>query len=282
MGTDRDDEPEDVLELTPDMEADDVIEDEDVDDDADADGDDDPDGEVDVVSFADEADAADKPDDSSTIRRMRQELRDAKRQLAEANKVNVPAKVEIGEKPTLESCGYDGDLFEAELDKWKDRKATAEQAQSAEQERAREHQAAWEQDVASFETKKAALGFEDYADAQGSVETSLDLVQQAVIVKAANDPALFIYALGKSDAKLSEMAKIKDPIKMAAAVARMEGAIKVEKRRKGPAIDRPATGTGAMPGGTDKQLEKLEKEADRTGDRSKLIRYKKDRDAKKK
>jgi hypothetical protein len=102
---------------------------------------------------------------------------------------------------------------------------------------------------------------------------SLDMVQQAVIVKAAADPALFLYALGKSEAKRAELAKIQDPIKLAAAVARMEGAVKVTTR-KAPAPDRAQRGSAPMPGGADKELEKLEKEADRTGDRTKVIAYK--------
>jgi hypothetical protein len=129
--------------------------------------------------------------------------------------------------------------------------------------------------LTAFEQKKGRLEFEDRDEAISSVQSSLDLVQQAVIVKAAADPALFLYALSKSEAKRDELAKIHDPIKMAAAVARMEGAVKVTKGRKAPDPDRPARGSASMPGGTDKQLEKLEKEADRTGDRTKLIAYKK-------
>jgi hypothetical protein len=102
------------------------------------------------------------------------------------------------------------------------------------------------------------------------------MVQQAVVVKAAVDPALFLYALGKSEAKRSELAKIQDPIKLAAAVARMEGAVKVTTR-KAPAPDRPLSGSGKLPQGGDKELEKLEKEADRTGDMTRLINYKREK-----
>jgi hypothetical protein len=100
------------------------------------------------------------------------------------------------------------------------------------------------------------------------------MVQQAVIVKAAADPALFLYALGKSEAKRSELAKIQDPIKLAAAVARMEGAVKVTTR-KAPTPDRPLSGSSKMPGSADKEIERLEKKAAANGgDRSELIAYK--------
>jgi hypothetical protein len=55
----------------------------------------------------------------------------------------------------------------------------------------------------------------------------------------------------------------------------MEGAVKVTKGRKAPEPDRPLSGSAKMPGGADKELEKLEKEAARNGgDRSKIIAYK--------
>jgi hypothetical protein len=49
----------------------------------------------------------------------------------------------------------------------------------------------------------------------------------------------------------------------------------VVKKRKAPAPDRAQSGSGAMPIDSDKQLEKLEAEAEKTGDRTKLIAYKK-------
>jgi hypothetical protein len=55
----------------------------------------------------------------------------------------------------------------------------------------------------------------------------------------------------------------------------MEGGIKVVKKRKAPAPDKPLSGAGRMPGGPDKQLEKLEADAERTGDRTAVIAYRK-------
>ena len=273
-----DERPEDdeALDLTPEMEID--ADEPEVDDDAEI-GDENPDDEGDaeetIISFdGDEIDEDDKPGDSSVIRRMREELRQAKRELAEVRRVAQQPEIEAGEKPTLESCGYDEEEFETELDAWKERKAAAERAGEVREAEAREAQESWQADLRSFEQKKAQHGFADFADAQSRVEDTLNLAQQAVIVKAASDPALFLYAVGKSEAKLAELAKIKDPIKMAALVARMEGAIKVVKRRGAPEPDRPARGSAAMPGGKDKHLEKLEREAERTGDRTALIEYK--------
>jgi hypothetical protein len=163
----------------------------------------------------------------------------------------------------------------AQLDAWKERKSAAERQEQSQVEQDREINEAWQQDLSTFEQKKGALSFEDRDDAIDTVAASLDLVQQAVIVKAANNAALFYYALSKSPGKLEELRKIKDPVKMAAAVARMEGAVKVVKGRKAPDPDRPLKGSASMPGGADQQLEKLEKQAAKTGDRTALIAYKK-------
>jgi hypothetical protein len=57
-------------------------------------------------------------------------------------------------------------------------------------------------------------------------------------------------------------------------IGKLEDKIKVERRKPLPAPDRPVTGTASL-ASTDKKLAQLEKEADRTGDRTALIRYRK-------
>ena len=85
-----------------------------------------------------------------------------------------------------------------------------------------------------------------------------------------------VYALSRNPAKLAELAKIKDPFQLTAEIARLEANVTVTRGKKAPAPDRPAGGSGAMPGGVEKTLARLEKEAETNGgDRSKLIAYKK-------
>jgi hypothetical protein len=142
------------------------------------------------------------------------------------------------------------------------------------QEQSRKANEEWQADLGAFEQEKAGLDFPDRDEAIETATSSLDMVQQAVIVKAAAKPALFMVALGKSEAKRAELAKIQDPIKLAAAVARMEGAVKVTTR-KAPNPDRPLSGSSKMPGSADKEIERLEKKAAANGgDRSELIAYK--------
>ena len=102
---------------------------------------------------------------------------------------------------------------------------------------------------------------------------SLSQAQQVVIVKAASNSAMVVHALGKHPAKLAEISKITDPIKLAVAVSKLEGKLSVTKRGGPPEPERIARGGAPVAQGKDKELERLEKEADRTGDRTKLIAY---------
>jgi hypothetical protein len=279
-------EPDDELELTPDMEADELAEpdDEDVEgegeDEAepeadDGAGEDDGEGET-VIGFADdEADQADKAD-SPVIRRIRERNRELARENAELRRrQEPPPEVQLGPKPTLSDCDFDEEKFETALMNWNGQRARIEAQQS---ERVRQSEAIdqeWRRDLASYEAKRAALGVADFDEVIEPVKNSLSLAQQAVIIKVAQDPVTFVYALGRSDGRLAELTKIHDPIKLAGAVARMEGGVKVTKKRKAPAPDRPVRGGARMPGSSDKVLEKLEAEAAKTGNRTPVIQYKK-------
>jgi hypothetical protein len=230
--------------------------------------------EQDIVAFEGEEPEAAEPE-NSTVRQMRQALREKDKRIKELEQSSAPKPIDVGEKPTLAGCDFDEERYEAELDAFKERKAAADRQTQTQAEQNRAANEAWQQDLSEFEQKKGALQFDDRDDVIDTATGSLDMVQQAVVVKAAANPALFLYALGKSEAKRAELSKIQDPIKLAAAVARMEGAVKVTKGRKAPEPDRPLSGSAKMPGGADKELEKLEKEAARNGgDRSKIIAYK--------
>jgi hypothetical protein len=236
-----------------------------------------PEGEDDgdpVITFGDEEPPAPEPEkDSSTIRKLREIIKDRDKRLAQYERDNAPKQVDVGPKPTLAGCDYDEEAFEQQLDEWKERDRQSKQQQADQQKQAEQANAAWQRDLTSYQAKKASLGFADVEETEEVVTSALNQVQQAVLIKAAADPAQLIYALGKHDAKLGELAKITDPIKLAAEVARLEGTMKMVKRRQAPAPERVPSGTASTAGTTDKELARLEAEADKTGDRSKLAAY---------
>jgi hypothetical protein len=247
-------------------------------------------GEEEVsIGFEDEPEEeSDSPDDSPTIKRIRERNREVnkrnrelERELAELRAGSVQAKPALGPKPTLESCDWDEEKFEAALDTWKSEQAEAQAQTERAEEGKRKVLESYNRDLEAYKTRQRSLGVADYEEAEAVVVGALNLEQQAVALQAANDPAALVYALSKSPAKLSELAKIDNPWKLAAAIARMEGSVKVVTRKKAPNIDRPVKGSASMQSLTqDEQLAKLEKEADATGDRTKLIAYKRSLKAK--
>jgi len=229
------------------------------------------------ISFDGEAAPASKGDDSGLVKQLRAEIRKRDQALAEARKGQQPQTIEVGEKPTLEACDYDEAKFEEALDAWKENKAKAE-AQAEEAGKASQaQQAAFAEELGTFARQKAALKFKDFDAAEDEVTSALSQVQTAILIKAADDKAKVVYALGRHPQRLAELAAIQDPIKFAAAIAKLEGKLSVTtKRRTAPEPDRPLRGSGQISASTDKELERLEKEAARTGDRSKVIAHKRE------
>lgn len=230
--------------------------------------------EDEVVSFEGEAAPASGEAETGLVKHLRAQLREKAKEVETLRKsAPVPQPIEVGEKPTLAGCDYDEEAYEAQLDQWKSRKAQAEeQARTAEQAQ-KQAAEAWSAELQGHHEKKAALKFKDVQEAEEVALASLSQVQQAVIVKAASNSAMVVYALGKHPAKLAEISKITDPIKLAVAVSKLEGKLSVTKRGGPPEPERIARGGAPVAQGKDKELERLEKEADRTGDRTKLIAY---------
>jgi hypothetical protein len=244
-----------------------------------------PEEEETVISFGDEDEEESEEADTPTIKRLRERnreqtkrLRELDKEIAELRQSAVKPKIEVGPKPDLwEDCEGDPEKFEVALDAWKQRKAEAETETERAEEKTRRVIESYNSDLASYNERKAKLGVSDYEDAEATVVAALNMEQQAVALQAANDPAALVYALAKSPAKLAELAKIDNPWKLSAAIARLEGSVKVVTRKKAPAIDRPAKGSASVAQmSADKRLEQLEAEAEKTGDRTKVQQYKRE------
>lgn len=94
-----------------------------------------------------------------------------------------------------------------------------------------------------------------------------------MLIAGCENPALVVYALGKNPKKAKELAEIKDPVKFAFAVAKLETQLKVN-RKTPPPVMKTVSGTGPVSGSVDSTLERLREEAARTGDMSKVFKYK--------
>ena len=181
----------------------------------------------------------------------------------------------LGPKPTLEVYDYDTDKYEAALANWFDRKRRhdAEQEAVQRQQQAITHQ--WEQKQQEYFRRKEALKARDFDDAEDVVKDILNVTQQGIIVKGAENPEIVVYALGKNPKKAQELAQIDDPIDFAFAISKLEAKLKVATKKSAPPPEKTVKGQGRVSGSVDSTLERLRAEAEKTGDYSKVLRYKK-------
>lgn len=284
------DDPEGELEEQSD---DDSTDDSDPSDEGEGDAsDDDADGEV-VVSLGEEA-ATEEVDDKSApqwVRELRVSNREKDRRIRELEKKlrtaapAQPAAVVVGDKPTLESCDFDADKFETELEAWHTRKREVEQQQRTKEDAEKKDRERWDARLGAVTTAGSALKVKDYAEAAQVFEDTFSPVQQGIILGGPDDPkasALLRYALGKSPKKAKELAAIEDPVKFSFAVANLEKQLKVTPRKTAPAPDRVVRSSAPGAAAVDNQLERLRAEAAKTGDMSKVLKYKNEQRAKRK
>jgi len=237
-----------------------------------------------VVSIAgekqpeEEEDVASAPSWVKDLRKKNREDQKRIRELEElVRKQEAPksAAPVLGKKPTMEDddVDWDADKFEAKLTKWHDTKREIERHEREQQESANKQKTEWEARLATYNTAKAGLKVKDYDDAEENVKSALDVTQQGITVQGAENAALVFYALGSNPKKLAELAAIKDPIKFAFAIAKLETQLKVQGRKSAPPPEKTVTGNGRISGG-DATLERLRAEAEKTGDQSKVVAYK--------
>ena len=207
-----------------------------------------------------------------TNREKERRIRELEAKLQTTQIENKP--IALGKKPTLEEHDYDAERFEASLADWFERKRQADEANAKQEAEVMNQQKAWQSKLDGYSKAKAELRVKDYEDAEEVAQQLLSVVQQGVVLQGAENPALVVYALGKNPAKAKELAEIKDPVKFAFAVAKLEKELKVSNRRQAPAPERIVTGTGRSSGAVDSTLERLREEAARTGNMTKVIQYK--------
>ena len=244
------------------------------------DQDDDDSDEV-VVSIGEEAPP---PEEQTQAPEWVRELRKTNRELQRQNrelqgKLQTSAQTEIkpvmlGKKPSLEDHDYDAEKFEEALTHWFERKRQADEVNAKQEAEVMTQQKAWQAKLEGYSKAKAELRVKDFDDAEAMAQELFNVTQQGVMLQGADNPALVVYALGKNPKKAQELAAIKDPVKFAFAVAKLEKDLKVTNRRAAPPPERILSGTGRSSGAVDSTLERLREDAARTGNMTKVIAYK--------
>lgn len=205
-----------------------------------------------------------KPND--WLRNLRRENRELKRKQKELEqRLQKPDEAPVlGAKPKLEDHDYDADAFEAALSDWYEKKravdAKIEQRRSAEEAEKSE----WDTRLQTYAQEKTALGVDDYEESEEAVTDTLSEVQQGIIIQGATNPAALVYKLGRDEARLQALSSIKDPVKFAFAIAKLETDMKTPAKTK-PEPERRLTG-GRVAAPTTGNLDKLRERAQKTGD----------------
>ena len=233
-----------------------------------------------TVSIGDEAPPPDETERAPEwVRELRKQHRELQKKVREyeSREQIAPAtpKPVVGPKPKLEDHDYDTDKYETALESWYRSKEQADKAEREAQRQVEEQTKAWQAKLDGYGKAKADLKVRDFDDAEHTVQQALNVTQQGVVLQGAENPALVVYALGKNPKKAKELAAITDPVKFAFAVAKLEAQLKVTPRTKPPAPERslPA-GTAPVSGTSDSTLDRLREDAAKTGDMTKVVRYK--------
>jgi desulfoferrodoxin (superoxide reductase-like protein) len=234
-----------------------------------------------VVSIGEEA----PPPEEQThapewVRELRKTNRELQRQNRELQgKLQSTAQTEtkpvvLSKKPSLEDHDYDSEKYELALSNWFDQKRQVEDINAKQETEVMNQQKAWQSKLDGYGKAKAELRVKDYEDAEAVAQELFSITQQGVVLQGADNPALVIYALGKNPKKAKELSDIKDPVKFAFAVAKLEKELKVTNRKAAPPPERIVSGTGRVSGAVDSTLERLREDAARTGNMTKVIQYK--------
>jgi hypothetical protein len=214
------------------------------------------------------------------VRELRKSNREKERKIRELEaKLNTTATetkpVALVSKPTLESCDYDSDEYEQKLAEWYEHKREYDAAEANVAAQRDAESKAWQDKLDSYAKARASLKVRDYDEAEATALDTFDVTQQGIVLQGSDNPALLIYAIGKSTKRAKELAAITDPVKFAFAVAKLETQLKVTNRRAATAPERTITTSGGrVSGSIDSQLERLRAEALKTGDLSKVMEYK--------
>ena len=127
----------------------------------------------------------------------------------------------------------------------------------------------------TYRAKAAALPVDKakFQAAENEVMSTFNPMQQLILLKSPVAERL-VMAIGNNPEKLDAISKLTDPIDLAMELGRIERQLTSTKQTKSaPQPDRPLSGVNSGP--ADTALERLEEEAMRTGSRTKVVAYKK-------
>ena len=200
------------------------------------------------------------------VKQLRKENRELKKQLKQTPQ--QPQVAPLREKPTITDHDFDSEAYEADLEQWFNEKAQHDEVINAKKAK---DEAIDNRYVASVDKMRKIAA--DYDDVEETVVSTLSPEKQALLKIGVEDTAKLVYALGKSPNKLAELEQL-DPVSFVKQLGIMEFQMSQKSRNPNKPQPKQHELTGAA-GGGDSKLAKLEAEAAKTGDRSKVVAYRK-------
>lgn len=173
-------------------------------------------------------------------------------------------------RPTMEECGFKEEVYEARLEAYIKAKSERDAKRQAEEKAAQEKEAAFAAKKSAYYEKRATVGVDD--DLQAIVTDALNAYQQSVLIDAAEDPAKVVAALARNPKVLKELAAETDVHRFAYKLAKIEGKIQVTQKTITAESKLKGGGAASAGGSLQSQLERAEAAAERTGDRTEVIR----------
>ncbi len=244
--------------------------------------------EDEVVGFEDEQEGGDtviafsddeQEEEPELVKKLRDQIRERDRKLAQFRRQPAVAdddpEPQVAERPrSVAEFDYDEDRFNAAVDDHIEAKEAHSAWKLRQTDRESARNAAQAEQTKRVEQQKNALGVADYDTRAASVKETLTDAQLAVLINGADNPAQLIYALGRSQTRLSMLAGEENLARFAVMLGKMEKEIKVTKRTAANPETMVHGATATLTQSDDKHLARLEKEAEKTGNRSAVQAYK--------
>lgn len=210
--------------------------------------------------------------------RLRARNAELERKALEREQGAVSTVADPGKKPTLEDCGYETSEFEAKLDAWHEAKRLKETADAQAAQESQKAQGDRQQKQTSYLVAREAIleKLPDYEELESLVAAGLSQVQKDVILHYADSPekaCLVVAALGRNPERLASFAAIKDLGSLIKEMTKLEVRTELKSKTTTPPPERRISGSGSKTGAVDKELERLQAIADKTGDRTPVIRH---------
>lgn len=241
--------------------------------------------------------AGDEPEveESVPMRQLRKANREKERDLR-AKEVEIatlraqlaPVEQPVPE-PTFEGCGFDEAVYQTKLREHMAQKVAKETAAKAQEDARKkaqdDEQAKWKSRVDAVEAAASKLKLHSIHREESSavMEATFSQIQQGMILDAFEDPSVSAKlwnGLAASPKVAKELSSIANPIRFAVRLSELASKMTTAKRTA-PTPERVVRSSVAGSSAVDNQLKRLQDEADKTGDRTKVAKFMKAQKAKK-